>query len=194
MIPEEGKSCIGLEYFVNEGDEIWSAKDEDLLELGKNEMHTLGLIDKNDVTDGTVIRQHKAYPVYDAVYKEALATLQEYVDSLDNLHCVGRNGMHRYNNQDHSMLTAMLAAENIIAGERLHDVWTVNVEEEYHEEKATDAKGATGERMVPQRVELSPAAVLNEAFAKYDPIALGVAVGALEAIALFLATAILVMK
>lgn len=194
MIGEEGKSCIGLEYFVNEGDEIWSAKDEDLLQLGKDETHILGLIDKADVTDGVVIRQHKAYPVYDSVYKEALATIQEYVDSIDNLHCVGRNGQHRYNNQDHSMLTAMYAAENIAAGKQLHDVWNVNLEDEYHEEKDTDSKGASGDRLVPQKVQTSPAAVLSEAFSKYDPVAMGVACGVLEGLFLFLATAILVLK
>lgn len=194
MIGEEGKSCIGLEYFVNEGDEIWSAKDEDLIEQGKNETHILGLIDKADVTDGVVIRQHKAYPVYDSVYKEALATIQGYVDSIENLQCVGRNGQHRYNNQDHSMLTAMYAAENIMAGKQVHDVWNVNLDDEYHEEKETDAKGATGERLVPQRVQLNPATLLAEAFAKYDPVALGAACGVLEGLFLFLATAILVIK
>ncbi|MCB9649726.1 MAG: NAD(P)/FAD-dependent oxidoreductase [Deltaproteobacteria bacterium] len=193
MIPEEGRSCIGLEYFVQEGDELWSAKDEDLIELGKKETDTLGLINAADVVDGVVIRQPKAYPVYDGVYKDSLATLKEYLQSVGNLHCVGRNGLHRYNNQDHSMLTAMYAAENIL-GKAKHDVWEVNLEEEYHEEKATDAKGATGERLVPQRVTLSPVQVLEDAFAKYDPVALGAAMAVVFGLGLFLATAILVVK
>lgn len=194
LIAEEGKSCIGLEYFVTEGDDIWGAKDEDLLTLGADETHILGLIDKADVEDGVVIRQHKAYPIYDFAYKDALEIVQGYVDTLDNLQCVGRNGQHRYNNQDHSMLTAMYAAENIVAGKVIHDVWNVNLDEEYHEEKASDAKGATGERHVPNKIIVSPAALLADAFSKYDPVALGAAVGVLEGLALFLLTAILVVK
>ena len=132
MVPDENRSSIGLEYFCHAGDGLWSASDEDLIERGKRELETLGLVDAANVVDGTVIRQPKAYPVYDENYRESVDTIRRYVESFDNLHTVGRNGMHRYNNQDHSMLTAMLAARNLM-GEH-HDVWNVNVERSYHEE------------------------------------------------------------
>ena len=132
MVPDENRSSIGLEYFCHAGDGLWSADDADLIERGKRELATLGLVDPANVVDGTVIRQPKAYPVYDENYKEAVETIRGHVEGFDNLYSVGRNGMHRYNNQDHSMLTAMLAARNLM-GER-HDVWDVNVERSYHEE------------------------------------------------------------
>ena len=132
MVPEEDRSSIGLEYFCHVGDGLWEMDDAALIEQGKRELETLGLVRAGNVVDGTVIRQPKAYPVYDENYREAVDTIRTYVESFDNLHSVGRNGMHRYNNQDHSMLTAMLAARNLL-GER-HDVWNVNVERSYHEE------------------------------------------------------------
>lgn len=194
MVPEEGKSSIGLEYFVQENDEVWSAKDEDLIELAKKEMHTLGLVDEKDVEDGVVIRMPKAYPVYDQVYKEALEVLRGYLDPIENLQLVGRNGQHRYNNQDHSMVTAIYAAHNVL-GKRRRDVWDVNVEQEYHEEVSeNEAKGATGDRLVPQRLVLDPMLVLRRAFARYDPVALGGATGVILALGLFIATAALLIK
>lgn len=193
MIPDESTSCIGLEYFVQEGDSLWSADDDSLIELGKQEMATLGLIDADKVRDGVVIRMPKAYPVYDHGYKDNLAVIREFTDRIPNLQLVGRNGQHRYNNQDHSMVTAMYAAENLL-GSR-HDVWEVNVEEEYHEETREEkGHGASGERMVPQKVIHSPVQVLNEAFAKYDPVALGGAVGTIFGLVVFLATASLLLQ
>ena len=141
MVPNDNRSSIGLEYFCHVGDGLWESSEEALIEQGKRELEKLGLVDASNVVDGTVIRQPKAYPVYDENYREAVDTIQRYVESFDNLYSVGRNGMHRYNNQDHSMLTAMLAARNLM-GES-HDVWNVNVERSYHEEFV--AKPVAGE-------------------------------------------------
>jgi protoporphyrinogen oxidase len=110
--------------------------DDDLIELATGELAALGLADRNDVVDGVIIRQPKAYPVYDPVYREHLAVIQGYINGFDNLQTVGRNGMHRYNNQDHSMLAAMLAVRNIL-GES-HDLWEVNTERSYYEEFMTE--------------------------------------------------------
>jgi protoporphyrinogen oxidase len=135
---KEGRTCLGLEFFVFEGDETWSASDEDLIEQGKRELAVLGLVDPASVEAGYVVRMPKAYPFYDERYKANVARIVEWLDDCaPNVHPVGRNGMHRYNNQDHSMFTAMLTAENIARGTH-HDVWNVNVEEEYHEESGAD--------------------------------------------------------
>ena len=138
MIPEEGKTCLGLEFFVNEGDELWVTDDEDLVALGTTEMAKLGLLDPARVERGYVVRMPKAYPMYDASYKANVDTLRSWLtDATRNVHPVGRNGMHRYNNQDHSMYTAMLTVENLVNGTS-HDVWEVNVEADYHEELKAD--------------------------------------------------------
>jgi protoporphyrinogen oxidase len=135
---KEGRTCLGLEFFVFEGDDTWNTPDEDLIAQGKRELGILGLVDPAKVEAGYVVRQPKAYPFYDQHYKENVARIVEWLeDCAPNVHPVGRNGMHRYNNQDHSMLTAMLTAENIATGSH-HDVWSVNVEEEYHEESSGD--------------------------------------------------------
>ncbi|MBW3579590.1 MAG: NAD(P)/FAD-dependent oxidoreductase [Actinobacteria bacterium] len=137
---KEGRTCLGLEFFVFEGDETWSKPDEDLIEQGKRELQILGLVDPDKVEAGYVVRMPKAYPFYDEHYKANVARIVEWLEACaPNVHPVGRNGMHRYNNQDHSMYTAMLTAENIATGSE-HDVWSVNVEEEYHEE-SSDADG-----------------------------------------------------
>lgn len=133
MVPDSSKTCLGMEYFCSEGDELWEMSDEDLIQLAAQEIVGLELgVRPEDVEDGVVIRQHKAYPVYDGEYRQHLKVLQEYVKTFENLQTVGRNGMHRYNNQDHSMLTAMLAVKNIL-GEQ-HDLWFVNTERSYHED------------------------------------------------------------
>jgi protoporphyrinogen oxidase len=143
MIPNATQASIGMEYFCHEGDGLWNLSDSELVALGKAELEKLGLAPAKSVVDGSVIRQVKAYPVYDGAYRDALDVIAGWLGSLSNFQTVGRNGLHRYNNQDHSMLTAMLAARNII-GES-HDVWTVNVERSYHEEfeiKKAEAKVA----------------------------------------------------
>jgi protoporphyrinogen oxidase len=131
---KEGRTCLGLEYFVFEGDSTWSKPDEELIAQATRELGALGLVDPERVESGYVVRMPKAYPFYDERFKENVARIVEWLDThASNVHPVGRNGMHRYNNQDHSMYTAMLTAENIATGSA-HDVWAVNVEEEYHEE------------------------------------------------------------
>ncbi len=126
---------IGLEYFVNEGGDLWVMEDKKLIELGIGEMEAIGMIKKEDVLDGCVLRMPKAYPAYFGSYTQ-LSTVRAYVDAVENLFLIGRNGMHRYNNQDHSMLTAMLAVDNIVAGRTdKTNLWDVNLDGEYHEEK-----------------------------------------------------------
>ncbi len=132
MVPDSGKTSLGLEYFCTEGDDLWRMSDAELIELGRREMEQIGLVNPADVIDGTVVRQLKAYPVYNGTYARYLATIKDYLAKFYNLQTVGRNGLHKYNNQDHSMLTAMLAVRNLL-GER-HDVWDVNTERSYHEE------------------------------------------------------------
>ena len=132
MVPDKSKTCLGMEYFCNEGDELWKMSDSQLIELASQEIINLGLkVKPGNIEDGCVIRQYKAYPVYDGDYRQHLQVLQDYLQTFNNLQAVGRNGMHRYNNQDHSMLTALLAAKNIL-GEN-HNLWKVNVERSYHE-------------------------------------------------------------
>ncbi len=133
MVPDSSKTCLGMEYFCSEGDPVWEMSDEDLVKLASKEIRGLGLMNaETTVEDGTVIRQRKAYPVYDGEYRQHLQVLREYLSQFSNLQTVGRNGMHRYNNQDHSMLTGLLAAKNIM-GES-HDLWEVNTERSYHED------------------------------------------------------------
>jgi protoporphyrinogen oxidase len=145
---KEGRTCLGLEYFVFDGDDLWESSDEDLIELGKRELATLGLVDPTKVEAGYVVRMPKAYPTYDDRYRDNVDTMRKWLaEHARNVHPVGRNGMHKYNNQDHSMYTAMLTVENIVM-HTAHDVWSVNVEAEYHEEVA-DAGGDTTGRDAP---------------------------------------------
>jgi protoporphyrinogen oxidase len=131
---KDGRTCLGLEYFVFEGDELWSMSDDDLIALGTRELAAIGLVEPSDVERGYVVRMPKAYPVYDAGYIERVEVIRRFLRAeVPNVHPVGRNGMHRYNNQDHSMLTALLTVENLF-GES-YDTWNVNVEAEYHEEQ-----------------------------------------------------------
>jgi len=154
MVPDPALCCYGLEYFCFEGDGLWTATDEELLDLGRRELAQIGLAQAADVLDGCVVRQRKAYPVYDDRYAEHVATLRADLDKLPGLHVVGRNGMHKYNNQDHAMMTAMLTVENILAGKQLYDVWAVNEDAEYHESgTAGEQSGASGVRLVPSRVK-----------------------------------------
>lgn len=134
MVPDSDVACVGLEYFCFEGDGLWASSDDDLVALATKEMEILGLCDPADVIGGSVVRQEKAYPVYDEDYAERVKVMREELEAKHpTLHLVGRNGMHRYNNQDHAMMTAMLTVENIMAGERIYDTWCVNEDAEYHE-------------------------------------------------------------
>lgn len=183
MVPDPGKSSLGLEYFCNEGDELWTMADRDLVELGKAEMERIGLARTDEVEDGCVVRVPKAYPVYDSGYSEHLAVIRQFVDGLDNVQTIGRNGLHRYNNQDHAMLTGMLAVRNATLGER-NDLWSVNVDQEYHEEmrQAEAPEGASAEEAV------------SEIFTRIDGLALGLAVGVTSGLLLLLATIALVLN
>jgi len=133
MVPVAGQTCLGFEYFCFEGDGLWTMPDDDLIALAAEELGRLDLAPGATVLDGTVIRQPKAYPVYDAAYREHVDAIRAHLDPIANLHTVGRNGMHKYNNQDHSMLTAMMAVWNMQGAS--HDVWAVNTDFEYHEEQ-----------------------------------------------------------
>ena len=134
MLPDQSKTSLGLEYFCNEGDELWDMSDEDLIKLGTQELDQTGLVSADKVIDGIVYRVPKTYPVYDTAYADALNIIREYLDQFDNMRTVGRNGMHRYNNQDHSMLAAMFAVRNMVLGEN-QNLWDINTDQEYHEER-----------------------------------------------------------
>jgi protoporphyrinogen oxidase len=137
MVPDSSKASVGLEYFCFQGDDLWDAADEDLVEMAKDEIHQLGLADREKVERGFVTRVPLAYPMYDADYAERVAAIRTWLETFSNLQQVGRNGLHRYNNSDHSMLTAIRAVENILDGKQ-HDLWEVNAESVYHEEHVED--------------------------------------------------------
>jgi hypothetical protein len=181
MVPDQNKTCLGLEYFCYEGDEFWTMPDQQLIELGKSELETLGLVKACEVEDGTVVRMPKAYPVYDTKYRESLNIIREFLDGIDNLQLVGRNGMHRYNNMDHSMLTAMYAAENINGAN--HNLWDVNEEQEYNEEKIQE----------PSEQLMSDGTIIR-AFDKMDKLGFATAIGTVSGLYIFLATILFVIK
>jgi protoporphyrinogen oxidase len=158
MVPEPDKVCYGLEYFCFEGDGLWTSSDEGLIHQAKLELAKIGLAKAEDVLDGCVVRQPKAYPVYDDDYATHVNTIREELDSkFPTLHLVGRNGMHKYNNQDHAMMTAMLCVQNILADKKVYDLWQVNQDAEYHEAgKAGEQTAASGLRLVPARVNGRP--------------------------------------
>lgn len=187
MVPDQSKTSLGLEYFCTEGDKLWNMSDADLIELGKREVESIGLADFVDVEDGCVYRVPKAYPIYDADYRDYLEVVKNFIDGLENFQTIGRNGLHRYDNQDHAMVTGMLAANNLALGER-NDIWGVNTDAEYHEEIRTEA--------VAEKREIG--AVYEEAFArvfaKLDPVAFGLAVGCVAGLILFLATLVFVIR
>ena len=140
MVPEPGRTCLGMEYFCFQGDGLWESSDADLIALATKELEQLDLAPPGLVRDGTVIRMPKAYPIYDGEYRDHLDAVREWIDPIPNLHTVGRNGMHKYNNQDHSMLTAMMAVWNMQGA--AHDIWAVNTDFEYHEEQRLEAPAA----------------------------------------------------
>ena len=153
-----GMSCLGLEYFCFEGDGLWNAPDTELVALAKKEIEKIGLISSEDVVDASVVRQPKAYPVYDESYREHVDVIRRDLEyNFPTLHLIGRNGMHKYNNQDHAMMTAMLTARNILAGERVFDVWNVNEDAEYHEAGSSGVQEALqSEQLVPMKRSDAP--------------------------------------
>jgi protoporphyrinogen oxidase len=150
LVPDPSKTSLGLEYFCFEGDDLWTKSDQELVELGQREIAAIGLVLPSEVVDGCVVRMPKAYPVYDDDYQNHLAVIRTWLKRFGNLELAGRNGMHKYNNQDHSMMTALLAARNIL-GTGTFDTWKVNTDAEYHENPSEEA-GASRGRSVPQRI------------------------------------------
>jgi protoporphyrinogen oxidase len=176
MIPDQNKTCLGLEYFCFEGDSLWSMSDQMLIELGKKELETLGLVQACDVEDGAVVRMPKAYPVYDSNYRDNLAVIRQFLNRINNIQVAGRNGMHKYNNQDHSMLTAMYAVENIMGAN--HNLWEVNEEQEYHEKD---------EIIIPDET-------IMRTFERIDKPAFATAIGTVSGLLIFIVTIWLIIK
>jgi protoporphyrinogen oxidase len=190
MVDDPAVSFIGLEYFTTRGDALWELSDEALIDLGTSEARTIGLFSPDEVRAGTVVRMPRAYPVYDGEYEQHLHTLRGWLDRMENLFTVGRNGLHRYNNQDHSMLTALYAVRNLAGARR--DVWTVNEEASFHEEVRGEAgEGGVRDRLVPSPAEGSLDGLLQEAFPHYDEVALGGAFGITATAVLAVATTLL---
>ncbi|MAT99435.1 MAG: FAD-dependent oxidoreductase [Anaerolineaceae bacterium] len=187
MVPDPSTTSLGLEYFCNEGDEIWNMPDEELIALGKREIAKIGLAEAADVVDGAVFRVEKTYPIYDSDYAQSLETIKTYLATLENLQTIGRNGLHRYNNQDHAMLTGMLAVRNLLHGEQ-NNLWQVNAEQEYHEEQLLN------QALGPEEVTHVVDEVLEGAFPKLDPLALGMSLGTVIGVGLMLATWFLLLR
>ena len=181
MVPDDSKTSLGLEYFCNQGDELWSMPDEELIELGSREIEIIDLAKYEDVIDGAVFRVENTYPVYDSGYQEVLGTLREYLETFENFQTIGRNGLHRYNNQDHAMLTGMLSVRNMMLGEQ-NDLWVVNAEQEYHEEIAPETEEQR------ERIEHVVEEAFAQAFRKMDAGAFGIAMGAAVGLILFFGT------
>jgi protoporphyrinogen oxidase len=158
MVPDPDKACVGLEYFCFAGDELWTMDDDALVELASRELEQLGLASRSKVERGFATRVPKAYPIYDADYAERVAVVRAWLDGIENLQQVGRNGLHRYNNSDHSMLTAMRAVDNLLAGAH-HDIWEVNAESVYHE---TDVVEEHPYRTAPETPEMQALAASSD--------------------------------
>jgi protoporphyrinogen oxidase len=181
MVPDVQKTSVGMEYFCNVGDETWEMSDENLTELAASELSKLGLAGVGDVTDSLVVRQPYAYPIYDRQYQQRIEVVRNFIDNLDNLQTIGRNGLHRYNNMDHSMLTGMLAAQNVAGAD--HNLWEVNDSDEYLEEDRTAA-----------RIEKAAEQFFIRTFARIDKLAFATAVGSVSGLLIFMATIWLVIK
>jgi len=181
MVPDQNKTCLGLEYFCFEGDEFWTMTDEELIEFGKRELEILDLVQATDIEDGTVVRMPKAYPVYDSSYQESLQIVRQFLGRIENIQLVGRNGMHKYNNMDHSMLTAIRAVENINGAN--NDLWDVNTDREYLEVY----------KETPSKTIISDEAFVH-AFARMHKSGLATATGIVSGLVTFLATIYLVIK
>jgi len=152
MVPDPERSCLGLEYFCSEGDAVWTMSDPDLVAAAGRELAHLGLVGPAELEEGTVVRARQAYLVYDPHYEAHVRVIRQYLEhGFSNFQVVGRNGMHKYNNQDHSMMTALLAARNVLGGR--FDVWKVNTDAEYYEEDAVASEAPSGSRLWPNVAE-----------------------------------------
>jgi protoporphyrinogen oxidase len=187
MVADLSKSSLGLEYFCTEGDALWSLPDKDLIELGKQEIDRIGLARCADVIDGCVVRVPKAYPVCDSDYQGYLETIKEFTATLENLQTIGRNGLHRYNNQDHSMLTGILAVRNMVDDEK-NDLWHVNAEDEYLEE----VKAATDEN--PDEISRLIEGALVRVFSKLNRSIFGTSLGIVAGLILAIVTWFMLLK
>jgi hypothetical protein len=174
-------TSIGMEYFCDEGDEFWGKDDTELVAVASRELEMLGLAQVADIREGLVVRQPHAYPVYDREYRGHLEVIKDFLAGLDNVLTIGRSGMHRYNNMDHSMLTGLLAARNL-AGEK-HNLWEINEEEEYLEE---DRTGADAARAAEE--------ILVRTFARMEKLSFGIATGVVAGMVFLVATLWLVIK
>jgi len=181
MVPDSRRTSVGMEYFCTEGDAIWRMSDDDLAAMAAGELSLLGLARAGDAVDHLVVRQPSAYPVYDEDYKQHLEVILRFLPTIGNLQTIGRNGMHRYNNMDHSMLTGILAAQNILGAN--HDLWKTNEEAEYLEE---DKRSIDGELITEK--------VLRRTFSRMDKFAFATALGSVSGLLSFLATIWLVVK
>ncbi|MBT8368241.1 MAG: hypothetical protein KJP23_26400, partial [Deltaproteobacteria bacterium] len=181
MVPDSDKTSIGMEYFCNEGDTLWNRPDDELIDLASKELSRLGLAAIDEVTDGIVVRQPKAYPIYANDYGSHLEKIRTFTATIANLQTIGRNGIHRYNNIDHSMATGMLASQNILGAN--YDLWQVNEEDTYLEE--------TGRR---ETARIATENYLIRAFARMDKLALATATGTVAGLLVFLATIGLLIK
>ena len=184
MVPDLSKTSLGLEYFCNAGDDLWNMADADLVELGKKELQRIGLAEMGDIIDGCVYRVPHAYPIYDSDDNGSLDHVREFVDSIENFQTIGRSGLHRYNNQDHSMITGMLAVGNLIKGEK-NDLWQVNTDPTYHEEISLDEE--------KESEELGKKGT-GRVFPRLDPIAFGFSTGLTTALLLFVPTLFLAIN
>ena len=184
MVPDRSTTSLGLEYFCTEGDDLWKMSDTDLIELGRRELERIELAEARDIVDGCVFRVPKAYPIYDADYAGYLQIVRDFVDGLENFQTIGRNGLHRYNNQDHSMITGMLAVRNLMFGEK-NDLWSVNADAEYHEEIRHDRETKSEETLKEK---------ITHIFPRLDPVALGLSSGITCGALIFVATLFLIIR
>jgi protoporphyrinogen oxidase len=180
MVPDPQKTSVGMEYFCNEGDGIWTMSDNELIDLASLELSELGLSEMDGVVDSFIVRQPGAYPIYSPNYRDHLEIIKSYLTSIDNLQTIGRNGMHRYNNMDQSMYVGMLAAQNSLGAN--HDLWEVNEEKEYLEEKKFKKEPFDSENG------------FIRAFSRMDKLAMATAVGSVSGLLFFLLTIWLVIK
>jgi protoporphyrinogen oxidase len=195
MVSDPALSFVGLEYFVSRGDDMWDRPDEELVALGASEAETIGLFEAAEVRSGTVVRMPRAYPVYDGEYEAHLAVLRDWLDRFDNLHTVGRNGQHRYNNQDHSMLAGLYAARNVARGESI-DLWSINEDPSFLEEARDGEDRGVGvrDRLIPARAEGRVDDLLRAAFSYYDEVAAGGALAITAPLVLFGATSAMLLE
>ncbi len=186
MVPDPNMTSLGMEYFCNKDDSFWCLPDDELIELGKRELSEIGLATYSEIEDGCVFRVEKAYPIYDADYRSHLENIRGYLDQFINFNTIGRNGLHQYNNQDHSMVTGMIAVRNVMLGEQ-NCLWEINGDHHYHEEKQYTEHDEVDLLEILKRD-------LEKAFPRLDSIALGLSFGIILGLLFCISTLILVFQ